>query len=245
MIARAARMVLSLGAAVFVLALGAYVGGAFAPAQAAKGRPARASDEQRYDNAPADGEIGIGDALSVNGQPMQLSVFFTSDDPARVASFYADAFRARGLVPVIAGTHVSAFDPKDGWQRFINAIPQGDGQTMVLVGATNPRRPPRLTGGAEAAGFPVPPENRGFLGYTSEDMGAKAETAQFMSKLTPEAVAAFYRKELGARGFTEKSSTDDLLTFQKGDEIISVALQALDAKSGAAVFVNRTEGGPK
>src|SRR5206468_5763604 len=117
MIARAARLLFSLAAAAAVLALGAYAGGAFAPAQAAKGRPARASDEQRYDKEPEAGEIAVGDALSVMGQPMQLSIFFTSDEPRRVIAFYADAFRARGLTPVLTEVHVSAFDPKDGWQR--------------------------------------------------------------------------------------------------------------------------------
>src|SRR5437763_13082448 len=126
---------------------------------------------------------------------MQLSIFFTGDEPRRVVAFYAEAFRARGLTPVLTEVHVSAFDPKDGWQRFITAIPQGDGQTMVMVGATNPRRPPHYLSGATAAGFPIPPENRGFLGYTSEDLGSKAETAQLMSSLSPAEVVAFYRKQ--------------------------------------------------
>jgi len=245
MIARAATLLFALSAAVAVLGLGAYAGGAFSPAQAAKGRPARVSDEQRYDKEPEAGEIAVGDALNVSGQPMQLSIFFTGDSAARVVAFYAEAFRARGLTPVISETHVSAFDPKDGWQRFITAMPQGDGQTMVMIGATNPRRPPRFLKGAEAAGFPVPPENRGFLGYTSEDMGNKAETGQFMSSLAPAGVAEFYRRELAAKGWTERKqeATQDLITFARGGEILSVAMQALDEKSGAAVFVTRTEGG--
>lgn len=239
MIARALRLVFALSAAAAVLAAGAWLGGAFSVAQAAKGRPARVSDEQPYDKEPEAGEIAVGDALTVNGQPMQMSIFFTNDEPSRVVRFYAEAFRARGLVPVMADVHVSAFDPRDGWQRFVTAMPQGDGQTMVMIGATNPRRPPRLLKGAEAAGFPVPPENRGFLGYTSEDMGNKAETAQFMTPLAPTAVVEFYRRQL--TGWTEKQATQDLITFQRGGEILSVATQALQEKSGAAVFVTRTQ----
>src|SRR5437763_2241325 len=136
---------------------------------------------------------------------MQLSIFFTGDEPRRVVAFYAEAFRARGLTPVLTEVHVSAFDPKDGWQRFITAVPQGDGQTMVMVGATNPRRPPRYMSGATSASFPIPPANRGFLGYTSEDLGNKAETAQFMSPLAPGAIVAWYRKELPAKGWTERT----------------------------------------
>ena len=247
MIARAARLLLSLCAAAAVLGLGAWAGGAFSQARAAAGRPARASDEQRYDNDPEAGEIAVGDALSVNGQPMQLSIFFTSDAPERVVGFYAEAFRARGLTPVGSAVHVSAFDPRDGWQRFITAMPQSGGQTMVMVGATNPRRPPQLVNAAKSAGFPVPQENRGFLGYKSEDAGSKAETAQFMSSLPPSEVAAFYRKELAALGWTERNqdASADLVAFSKGGEILSVAMQALDAKQGAAVFVNRTEGGTR
>jgi hypothetical protein len=245
MIARAGKLLASLAAAAAVLGLGAYAGGAFSTAQAAAGRPARASDEQRYDNAdPGAGEIAVGDALAVNGQPMQLSLFFTSDEPRRVIGFYAEAFRARGLVPVAGEAHVSAFDPHDGWQRFITAVPQPDGQTLVMVGATNPRHPPRLLDGAKSAGFPVPEENRGFLGYRSEDSGTRAESAQFVSSLSPAGVTDFYRKALSAQGWTERTqdASESMLTFARGGEILSVSLQALDAKAGAAVFVNRTEG---
>ncbi|MFN2547332.1 MAG: hypothetical protein ABR567_07875 [Myxococcales bacterium] len=239
------RLLLALSAAAAVLVAGAYAGGAFSSAQAAKGRPARVSDEQPYGKEPQAGEIAVGDALTVNGQPMQMSIFFTSDEPSRVVHFYAEAFRARGLTPVLSEVHVSAFDPKDGWQRFVTAMPQGDGQTMVMIGATNPRRPPRFMKAAEAAGFPVPKENRGFLGYTSEDMGNKAETAQFMSPLAPAAVADFYRRELAAKGWTERrqDASQDLITFSRGGEILSVAMQALEEKSGAAVFVTRTQEG--
>lgn len=247
MIARTARLLFSLCAAAAVLALGAYAGGAFAPARAAAGRPARVTDEQRYDKEPSAGEIAVGDALTVNGQPMQLSIFVTGDAQERVVAFYAEAFRARGLTPVVGPGHVSAFDPRDGWQRFITAVPQPDGQTMVMVGATNPRRPPRLVNAAQAASFPVPPENRGYLGYTSEDSGSKAETGQFASALSTAEVAAFYRKELLAKGWTERAqdSTDDLIAFARNGEILSVALQALGEKKGAAVFVTRTEGGAR
>ena len=86
----------------------------------------------------------------------------------------------------------------------------------------------------KAAGFPVPPENRGFLGYTSEDMGNRAETGQFMSSLAPAGVAEFYRRELATKGWTERKqeATQDLITFSRGSEILSVAMQALDEKSG-------------
>ena len=241
----ALRLLFSTCCAVVVLGLGAWAGGAFAPAQAARGRPARATSELSYAAKATESEIEIGDALEANGQPLQLSVFYTSDPPPTVAAFYAQAFQARHLMPIAGAeervAHVSAFDPGDGLQRFINAVAQPDGQTLVMVGVTNPRRPPRLMDGAQSASFPVPGENRAFLGYRSEDAGSKAESAQFVTRQTPAETAAFYRKELAAQGWAERKadSSDAMLLFEKGGETLSVALQALDAKQGAAVFVNR------
>lgn len=245
MIARALQLFCSLAGAALVLALGAWAGGACAPARAAGGKPSRATDALAYAAKAADSQIEVGDALEANGQPLQLSVFYTSDPPAEVAAFYAQAFQARHLLPIASAedrvAHVSAFDPDDGLQRFINAVAQPDGQTLVMVGVTNPRKQPRLMDGAASASFPVPEENRAFLGYRSEDAGARAETAQFVSAQTTGELAAFYRKELAAQGFTERrgESTGSMLLFEKGAETLSVALQALDEKKGAAVFVNR------
>lgn len=259
------RLALSLTLAALVLCAGALAGGAFRPAQAASAPAAKASEGvEGY--AGASGEIAVGDALEVNGQPMQLSVFYTSDAPQQVALFYARAFQARGVLPIVSAepqlAHVSGFDQRDGLQRFITAVPQPGGDTLVLVGVTNPRRPPRFTHGAGEAGFPVPPENRAFLGYRSTDAGAKAESGQFVSSLSPAGVLAFYRKELAGRGYSERKEdgSSSLAVFARGGSILSVALQALggagtgcdkgsaacaDGRTGTAVFVNVTSGGPR
>lgn len=245
MIARALQLFCSLAGAALVLLLGAWAGGAFAPARAAGGKPSRATDALAYAARAVDSQIEVGDALEANGQPLQLSVFYTSDPPAEVASFYAQAFQARHLVPIASAearvAHVSAFDPDDGLQRFINAVAQPNGQTLVMVGVTNPRKQPRLLDGAASASFPVPAESHAFLGYRSQDGGARAESAQFVSAQTPAELAAFYRKELLAQGWAERrgDSTESMLLFEKDGETLSVALQALDEKKGAAVFVNR------
>jgi hypothetical protein len=242
---RILKLLFALCAAGLLLLGGASLGGAFA---AAGGKPSRATDELAWAH---EGEISVGDALEVNGQPMQLSLFYTSDAPGRVVAFYAAAFQARGLLPIVSGEpsigHVSVFDPKDGLQRFISAVPQPDGQTLVLVGVTNPRKPPRFMKGAETASFPVPRENRAFLGYRSEDAGARAESAQFVTSLTPAAVADFYRKELLAQGWSERKddSSEGMILFGKSGATLSIALQALEEKKGAAVFVNRLEGDPR
>jgi hypothetical protein len=244
---RALRLLVALSAACAVLLGGAWAGGAFAKAGA--GKAPRGPADPGYTNSA--GEIGVGDALEVSGQPMQLSLFYTSDAPLKVIGFYADAFQARGVMPIATGdnrmAHVAGFDPHDGMQRFITAIPQPDGNTLVMVGVTNPRKPPKFVNAANAAGFPVPPENRGFLGYRSDDGAARSESGQYVSSLSTEQLAAFYREKLGALGYAEEKAGegDSLLYFSKQGETLSVALQKLEQKKGAAVFVNRISGDPR
>lgn len=246
------KVLVSMAGALGVLCGGAWAGGAFLPAARANtGRPSRMTDDQAYPRSTEAGEIAIGDALVVNGQPMQLSVFYTNDPPARVASFYAEAFLQRGLTPIANGdgqlAHVSVFDPEDGLQRFINALPQPDGQTLVMVGVTDPRHAPLLLNGGEHAPFPVPVEHRAFLGYESDDAGAHAKSGQYVSALSPAEIIAYYRKTLGEQGWSERGdeSGPSIVLFGRGTATFSVAVQALGEKKGAAVFVNQLEGGGK
>jgi hypothetical protein len=267
--ALALRLSAGLSGAALVLAAGAWAGGALQPARAA-GRQGRAttaaskSYPSRSAQPPqspqgvrprndlggeeASAEIPIGDALTVNGQPMQLSLFTTRDGPEQVIGFYESAFRARGLMPIATADaalgHVSVFDPDDGLQRFISALPQADGETLVISGVTNPRKAPHVMAGAKGAPYPVPEEHRGFMGYSSEDAGSRANSGQFVTKLSVDAVRAFYRKELAALGWSESGdSGPGMLLFGKGSSSLSVAVQALDVQAGAAVFVNQLEGG--
>jgi len=239
----ALRLVFFLACAFAALFAGAWAGGARADA----GRPSRATDELAYQRKSEVGEVAVGDSLEVNGQPMQLSVFYTSDAPERVVRFYGEAFQARGVMPIVSAepgvAHVAGFDPKDGLERFISAVPEPSGMTLVIAGVTDPRRPPRFSRGAEAAGFPVPAENRAYLGYRSNDAGAQAESGQYVSSLAPAEVVAFYRRELTARGWTAKDGSPGLAVFAREGSLLSVAVQALDEKKGAAVFVNQTSGG--
>jgi len=218
------RMLFGLAATAAVVLAGGAAGGAFATTREA---PAR---------------IRIGDSLEVNGQPMQLSLFSTSDPPAQVVAFYTAAFLERGLLPVTFAGHVSVFDPKDGLQRFVTAIAQPNAETLVLIGSTNPRKPPLLLRSAKAAKVAVPEGSRAFLGYASDDDGVHAESAQFVTSEPPEQVAAFYRQSMSAKGFRERAeSAPSFLQFDKGGESFSAGIQALDDKGGAAVFVQRLE----
>jgi hypothetical protein len=199
----------------------------------------------------AERELSLGDALAVNGQPMQLSIFFTGDPPEKVIAWYSDALAKKGLLPfahVDAQVgHVSVFDPEQGIQRFATALLQGDGETLVMVGAADPRKPPRLLGGARSAPFPVPGEQRGFFAYASDDAGIRSQNAHFVAALDPPSVLAFYRKALASDGFAEVpgESGEAMTLFRKGSVSLSVAVQSLGEKGGAAVFVSRLEGGPR
>jgi hypothetical protein len=194
--------------------------------------------------------IPVADSLVVNGQPMQLSVSFAGESPAAVAELYSAAFRARGLLPIAAAdarvAHVSSFDPEDGLQRSVTAIREGSGHTLILMGVTDPRHPPKVVTDAREVPFPVPESHRAFLGHSALDGHSRADTGQFVTALSPAEVAAFYRARLPSQGYSEQAdhSTDALLVFGKNGGSVSVAVQALGAHSGAAVFVNRTEGGP-
>jgi hypothetical protein len=238
---KAVRILAAIASAAAVLLGGAWAGGALADRRA----PERASAVTYPGSCDV---VRIGEDLAVADQPMQLSVFHSGDPPTRIARFYADAFRARGLIPVISSetslAHVAAFDPGDGLQRFITAIRASDRDTVVLLGSTNPRMPPRFLDGGERVSFPVPPRQRGFLAFRSADAGSSAESAQFVTSLAPGEVASFYRSALAADGYTERSDARDagLLTFLKGNSAISLAMQNLGESSGAAVFVTRSEG---
>jgi len=238
---KAVRILAAIATTATVLIGGAWAGGALAERRAPE-RAAAVTCPGSHD------VVRIGEGLAVAGQPMQLSLFRTGDPPARIARFYADAFRARGLTPVMSSetnlAHVAAFDPGDGLQRFITAIRWPDGATLVMVGSANPRMPPRFLEGGERASFPLPPGHRGVLAFRSADAGSSTESAHFVTSLAPGEVASFYRSALAAEGYSETPDprNEGLLTFLKRNSAISLAMQHLGETSGAAVFITRSEG---
>ena len=229
---------------------GSWAGGACAPARAHSGRPPRASVPDAPPSVRESAEIPVGDALVVNGQPMQLSVFYTADPPPQVAEFYAAAFRARGLLPIATGDgrlgHVSVFDPADGLQRSVTALPDPSGHTLVLLGVSDPRHATRLVARTPSAPYPLPEEHRAFLGSGSEDASVRAHSGQFVTSLAAGQVADFYRERLSAQGYTERTghSGGGLLVFARSGSTVSIAVQSLEERRGSAVFVNHTEGAP-
>jgi len=241
------RTAIAVLATAAVLLGGSWAGGACAPARAHSGRPPRASVPDALPSARESAEIPVGDALVVNGQPMQLSVFYTADPPPQVAEFYAAAFRARGLLPIATGDgrlgHVSVFDPADGLQRSVTALPDPSGHTLVLLGVSDPRHATRLVARTPSAPYPLPEEHRAFLGSSSEDGSVRADSGQFVTSLAAGQVADFYRERLGGNGYTERSaqSGGGFLVFTKSGSTVSIALQPLEERGGSAAFVNHTE----
>lgn len=246
---RLLRTAIAVLATATVLFAGAWAGGARAPALAQSVGSPRAD----LPGPPAQresAEIAVGDALVVNGQPMQLSVFYTADRPSQVAGFYAAAFRARGLLPVATGEgqpgHVSVFDPADSLQRSVTALPEPSGHTLVLLAVSDPRHVARLVARVPSAAYPVPDDHRAFLGYDSEDGKLRAHSGQFVTSLAPAQTADFYRERLSAQGYSERTdeSSAGMLVFARSGSVVSIALQALEDRGGSAVFVNRTDGVP-
>ncbi len=243
------RTAIAVLATAAVLLGGSWAGGACAPARA-HGRPPRANVPDAPPSARESAEIPVGDALVVNGQPMQLSVFYTADPPPQVAEFYAAAFRARGLLPIAIGDgrlgHVSVFDPADGLQRSVTALPDPSGHTLVLLGVSDPRHATRLVARTPSAPYPLPEEHRAFLGYGSADGSVRAHSGQFVTSLAAGQVADFYRARLTAQGYTERTghSGGGLLVFGRSGSTVSIAVQSLEERRGSAVFVNHTEGAP-
>jgi len=235
----ALRSIASLLGAAGALAAGAWGGGAFA-----RDAPPRTTDHPPYPTGS--GEVAVGDSLEALGQPMRLSVFHTADAPRTVIAFYADAFRARGLLPVLGAedsfAHVSAFAPEDRLQRFVTALSTPGGQTIVLAGVSDARL---VLDAGGAVSVPLPPEHRGLLAFRSADGGSRAQSAHFAAALPPSGVAAFYRETLGKEGFREiAASAPSLLTFEKEATTFSVATRDLGGRRGSAVFVTRVEGAP-
>jgi hypothetical protein len=180
---------------------------------------------------------------------MQLSVFYTGDAPATVAAFYASSFREKGFVPIERNEgqlgHVSVFDPEDGFQRFITAVPGPRGQTLVMVGMVDPRHAPQLVSAAQKAPFPVPESHRAYLGYSSTDASVRADSGQFVTALSTAQVRDYYRRELAARGYQERKSESaaGLMEFKKAaGETLTLAVQALDERQGSALFLSQTRG---
>jgi hypothetical protein len=241
---RITRAAVAILAAASLLTAGAWAGGALRPF--AGGARARRSGLD-----PEKGRLALGDRLVASGQTMQLWAFTTHDPAARVIAFHADAFRRRGLLPLsfTGGQlgHVSVFDPADGLQRFVTALPRPGGETVVLLGAAHPRRIPQLLAGARSVRFPVPEGSRAFLGYEADDAGVRAELGQFVTQLAPREVREFYRTKLAAAGYREQETESDaLLTLANAaGETVSIAVQALESDRGAAVFVSRISGAPR
>src|SRR3954469_25990862 len=97
---RVARWLLACAFACVALVGGSWSGDAFAGAAAAAS-PVR--QRSAYGGAIPGGVSPLCDSPEVNGRPMQLSIFYPAHPPTDVIRFYALAFQARRVLPVLPG----------------------------------------------------------------------------------------------------------------------------------------------
>ena len=128
---KAVRAILGALAGVLVLGLGGWAGGAFSPAHAAPGAPPRVSAGAEYPRRAETGEIRIGDSLVVNGQPMQLSVFYTADPARRVVDFYACRSNATGAACIAAGSNKVILHAQVAYNDYSTAGQNACGPSFV------------------------------------------------------------------------------------------------------------------
>jgi len=124
------------------------------------------------------------------------------------------------------------------------------GNAAAIAAATTAvrlRKAPRFTRAAAKMPFPVPDEQRGFLGYEAVDGAVRSQNGQFACSLSAPAVLAWNRQALAAQGYEHnaRESSEALGVFVKPGSSVTVAVQALEEKKGAMVFVNRIEGGDR
>ena len=128
----------------------------------------------------------------------------------------------------------------------MTALAEPSGLTLVLSAVSDPRHFALVPAREPDAPYPIPHDHRAFLGYRSQDGRARAHSGQFVTRMAPAQVAAFYKQNLSAQGYAERSgdSFASLLLFEKSGSVVSVAMQALREDAGAAVFVSQREGAP-
>ena len=182
---RLVRVAMAAAATGAVLLTGLWAGGSCAPARAEPATVRRVGLVDASAGHRETAQIPVADSLVVDGQPMHLSVSFSGDSPAAVAELYATAFRARGLLPIAAAddrvAHVSSFDPQDGLQRSVTAVRERTGHTLVLLGVTDPRHPPRLGAHGLASSLPVPEDHRALLAHSARDGKSQASSGQYVT----------------------------------------------------------------
>ena len=157
-------------------------------------------------------ELPVGPKTRVGGSQVRMSLFSTTDEPAKVAAFYARFWRSRRLWVRNDVTHVggvvSAVDERSGRILQLMIIVKG-GRTVAFPSIT---RAPLAARQTERTAPPVPliEDSRVLFALTTADAGAKAHIVLSINDAGMAANLQHYRQVLIAAGYRpERRRTDN------------------------------------
>ncbi len=188
-------------------------------------------------------DVPLGDALQLWGEPARVDLFWTTDSVNEVARTYVDAWKAAGFDAQVhtidAVTSVAALDTHTGLMRSVTILSSGD-ERVVLPGLTDMRVLPDTS--PAGAPVPIPETAHAYIASSADDTTSISYNGTYMVPLKPERTIAFYRVEMGQRGYAEVSKPDlrrvhNGLTveFTRGQEWVRVVASGPDkAKVQAA-----------
>jgi hypothetical protein len=176
------------------------------------------------------GEIPLGEAMELWGQPSRLNLFFTNDSTDEVIRTYADAWRAAGFDPKINRqdrvSNVSMVEKSSGLMRTVSVI-DDQNQRMVIPGLTDVRIAPELT--PRHAPVPVPDNVHEYLAHTDDDGSSVSYSGSYLVPLHPSEVAEFYRTEMKKLGYKPNENatvkhvkSGEMVEFIRGPEFVQI-----------------------
>lgn len=184
--------------------------------------------------------------VRANGVQMDVDMGTTDEDAQVVLDHYLDRFREAGLETLVQESDdVMLISTTEQGRTLSIALLDLDGQ----VGIITTRGAGFFRPGLEASQMPLPmPDDRSAL-FTnvSEDAGRKSASAQFVTGLSLEDAAQWYRSALGALGYAAKAPIDGpeddgvrLLRFQGAAAHATVSLRSLGPKGTAVLLLHES-----
>jgi len=184
-------------------------------------------------------EVPAGAASRVGGTDVRMSFFSTEDEPARVARFYANAWRQRHCFVREDVTHqggvVSAVAAESSTVSQGLILVEG-GRTLVFPSAS--RAPLRaMQTGQEPPPVPLFPGSRSVITLGSRESQMRARAHLSLNDGGLAANVLHYTRELRAAGYALETKKDQplspdhrILLFRKEGREVTVNLTALGPK---------------
>ena len=184
-------------------------------------------DMPRY---PGAREVPAGPASNVGGTKVRMSVFSTTDEPAKVTRFYSQFWQQRRLFVREDVTHVggvvSAVDSGGGRVYQAMLVRRGE-RTMVFPSVTSA---PLSASETNTNTSPVPlfPGSRAVINLGSKEGNTRARVTLSVNSGTLRDNVVHYRRELSAAGYRQQIRQKPkllgpqhhiLLFFKEGSEV--------------------------